>query len=97
MSFGFGDGDFLAVLRLANSVRKQFTDAPGQLQVIRDDIKRLSNVLRDTDDHDPADNLDIKQQKTLNEISQGCRDLLYDLVNTLARYDNHSKETRDGS
>lgn len=30
MSFGFGVGDFLAVVKLANDLRKQFRDAPDQ-------------------------------------------------------------------
>ncbi|RDW65706.1 ankyrin repeat domain-containing protein [Aspergillus mulundensis] len=96
MSFGFGVGDFIAVSKLANAVRKQFNDAPGQLQVIRDDVKRLSNILRDIDDHEPADNLDDQQQKTLNEISQGCCDVLQDLIKTVARYDGLLTDTRVG-
>lgn len=31
MSFGFGVGDFLAVLQLANDVRKKISDAPEEL------------------------------------------------------------------
>ena len=34
MSFGFGVGDFLAVLKLANSVRERFDDAPEQFKAI---------------------------------------------------------------
>jgi hypothetical protein len=34
MSFGFGVGDFLAVLQLANKVRERFVDAPSQFQGI---------------------------------------------------------------
>jgi hypothetical protein len=37
MSFGFGIGDFLAVLKLTNTVRKQFKDAPGQFKSISDE------------------------------------------------------------
>ncbi|KAL4914990.1 hypothetical protein BDW62DRAFT_213048 [Aspergillus aurantiobrunneus] len=81
MSFGFGVGDFLAVLQLASTVRKQFVDAPGQLQAIADDI------LRDIEDNEPADSLPLEQQRTLNEISQGCRDVLYELINTLVQYE----------
>lgn len=31
MSFGFGLGDFLAVLKIANDVRKRILDAPEDL------------------------------------------------------------------
>ena len=34
MSFGFGIGDFLAVIKLANKVRKDFVGAPKQFQEI---------------------------------------------------------------
>lgn len=34
MSFGFGVGDFLAVLKLANGLRKDFVAAPTQLRSI---------------------------------------------------------------
>jgi hypothetical protein len=36
MSFGFGVGDFLAVIQLANKVRKDFVDAPSQFSDISD-------------------------------------------------------------
>jgi hypothetical protein len=34
MSFGFSVGDFVAVLQLANDIRKQFVDAPSQFKAI---------------------------------------------------------------
>jgi hypothetical protein len=34
MSFGFGVGDFLTVLKLANTVRERFKDAPEQFRAI---------------------------------------------------------------
>lgn len=34
MSFGFSIGDCLAVIQLANKVRKDFTDAPKQFEHI---------------------------------------------------------------
>jgi hypothetical protein len=37
MSFGFGIGDFIAVLQLANNTRKQFVDAPSQFTAISDE------------------------------------------------------------
>ncbi|KAL4963059.1 ankyrin repeat-containing domain protein [Aspergillus stella-maris] len=88
MSFGFGVGDFLAVLKIADKVRRAFVDAPGQLAAISDDVKRLSNILRDIDDNDPAASLGLSQQSTLNEISRGCQNVLYDVINKLAKYED---------
>ncbi|KAI7778806.1 hypothetical protein LA080_001587 [Diaporthe eres] len=49
MSFGFGVGDFLAVLKLANEVRKQFANAPKEFTDISDDIESLSLALVNAD------------------------------------------------
>ncbi|KAL4923581.1 ankyrin repeat-containing domain protein [Aspergillus undulatus] len=97
MSFGFGVGDFLAVLKLADRARKQFVDAPGQLWAVSDDVKRLSNVLRDIEDNDPAESLSFEKQRILNEISQGCHDVLYDLINSLAKYEDMLNDDRSAS
>lgn len=42
MSFGFSVGDILAVLELANKVRKRFVDAPEQLKAVRDEYVKIS-------------------------------------------------------
>jgi hypothetical protein len=36
MSFGFSVGDFLAVIQLANKIRKDFVGAPSQFSEISD-------------------------------------------------------------
>lgn len=36
MSFGFGLGDFLAVLEIANTLRKNFVGAPSEYRGIAD-------------------------------------------------------------
>ena len=41
MSFGFSIGDFIAVLQLANEIRKEFVGAPGQFQAISDEYELL--------------------------------------------------------
>ena len=38
MSFGFSVGDFIAVLKLANKVRKEFAGAPSQFKSISDEF-----------------------------------------------------------
>jgi hypothetical protein len=37
MSFGFSIGDFLTAIELANRIRKEFVDAPGQFKDISDE------------------------------------------------------------
>lgn len=37
MSFGFGVGDFLAVIGLVNKLRQDFASAPPQLKAISDE------------------------------------------------------------
>jgi hypothetical protein len=37
MSFGFGVGDLIAAIELANKIRKEFSDAPSQFTAISDE------------------------------------------------------------
>lgn len=50
MSFGFGIGDFIAVLELAIKIRKEFAGAPGQFKNISDEC-----VVSDTSADDQKD------------------------------------------
>jgi hypothetical protein len=38
MSFGFSVGDFLAVINLANKIRKDFAGAPDHFKAISDEL-----------------------------------------------------------
>jgi hypothetical protein len=42
MSFGFSVGDFIAVIELANKIRKEFVDAPSQFKAISDEYAVLA-------------------------------------------------------
>ena len=42
MSFGFSVGDFIAVIGLANKIRKDFVDAPSQFKAISDEYAVLT-------------------------------------------------------
>lgn len=44
MSFGFGVGDFLATIKLANKVRTRFVDAPEQFKAVSKEWVLLSIV-----------------------------------------------------
>lgn len=41
MSFGFSVGDFIAAIELANTIRKEFVDAPSQFRDISDEYELL--------------------------------------------------------
>jgi hypothetical protein len=104
MSFGYSVSDFIAVLQLANNIRKQFVDAPDQFNAISegwavlagsngwvlivrfDSMKVLSNVLRDVDDVLPQRDLTSQQKKDLDEIAQGCYNVLKRPGETLDKY-----------
>ncbi|KAI9926266.1 hypothetical protein MW887_004730 [Aspergillus wentii] len=86
MSFGYGVGDFLAILKLTNNVRKRFINAPAQFKAVSDDTKTLSNVLRDIEDFHFEAGLDDRQQKHLNNISHDCHCVLQELEDVLDRY-----------
>jgi hypothetical protein len=49
MSFGFSIGDFIAVIELANKIRKDFVDAPSQFKAISDEYAVLTTLLSNTD------------------------------------------------
>ncbi|OBT51264.1 hypothetical protein VE04_08627 [Pseudogymnoascus sp. 24MN13] len=86
MSFGFGGGDVVAVASLANKIRQRLCDSPEQFKAIASEVRGLSIVLQDADIILPEKEL-IDQQKTeLNEIVQGCHNLLEELNITLDKY-----------
>ncbi|CAG8373201.1 unnamed protein product [Penicillium salamii] len=94
MSFGFGVGDFLAVLKLANTIRKQFKDAPSQFKSISDDVKLLSNVLRDIEDDDPNETLKDPQKDQLNDISRSCTGILSELHAIINKHQSLDKSAQ---
>lgn len=46
MSFGFGVGDFLAIIELVVKVRKEYADAPGHVRDIADEAQNLAILLQ---------------------------------------------------
>ncbi|KAF3012972.1 hypothetical protein E8E14_004221 [Neopestalotiopsis sp. 37M] len=86
MSFGFGVGDFLAVIKLANDIRKDFADAPEQFQQITAEVRNLAIVLGDVDVSLAAHDVSDDQKKNLSEIRESCRSVLEDSHNELSKY-----------
>lgn len=87
MSFDISIGDILAVSTLANNVRKRFVDAPQQFKAIGDEVKSLSNVLRDFEDMDvDLETLTESQRVGLEEHVQRCRSVLEDMDGVLEKF-----------
>lgn len=49
MSFGFGVGDFLAVIEFATKIRKELAGAPSQYRALSDEVKKLSVLIQDVE------------------------------------------------
>lgn len=77
MSFGFGVGDFLAVIEIAMKIRKEFAGAPGQYMALSDEVKNLSVLIQDVEAEtagmDPV--LAMKVQDAMESTNGVLRDL----------------------
>ncbi|KAB8225326.1 hypothetical protein BDV33DRAFT_231663 [Aspergillus novoparasiticus] len=84
MSFGFSIGDFLAVIELANKIRKEFIDAPSQFKAIDDEVRNLSFILQDVEVDLSGKELSDNQKSQLRAITDSCRcvcDEIYEKIN----------------
>lgn len=88
MSFGFGVGDFLAVIGLVTQLRKDFADAPSQVRDLSAELKTFSIVLQDAEVDLTASDLDERQLEALESILAGAREFLQDLQ----KFIDHHKE-----
>ena len=111
MSFGFSVGDFIAAIELANKVRRDFVDAPGQFKAISDEcvflykiwtpidgdcsnrVRSLSIVLQDADIAFQEQELNDDYKQDLEDIDQGCRNVLNDLQQILNKNSELRPET----
>lgn len=81
MSFGFGVGDFLAVIELANKIRKRVADAPTKLRDISDEVDSLTILLSDVSSHADtvAEKLDASKAEQLKKMRDSSNRVLEDL------------------
>jgi NACHT domain len=94
MSFGFGVGDFLAVIQLANDIRNDFTSAPSQFAEVSDlyaalaemkakltsnRAESLSTILNGAGKIQLGRELDKQEKADLEHITDGCRKVLTEL------------------
>ncbi|KAL2821430.1 ankyrin [Aspergillus cavernicola] len=78
MSFGYSLGDIVLALRLADDLKKRFSQAPKEFKIVLDEVKRVWAVLHDIDDI-PIDGLTPQQSQQMHEVLQGCQEVLGDL------------------
>ena len=85
MNFDSGFGDFLAMIKLAAKLRKDFSDAPNQLQVILDEVKSLIILLSENLVHwdTIADKLYSSWVENLSTVVEGSAYTLWDLEGLL--------------
>ncbi|KAK5110789.1 hypothetical protein LTR85_000718 [Meristemomyces frigidus] len=86
MSFGFGVGDFLAVIQTAQTIRKNFAGAPDIYKGARDVARSAQIVLEDEQDSARERELTPEQKARLGHILEGCQKSLTDLNQTLVKY-----------
>ncbi|KAI2842336.1 hypothetical protein CBS76997_10291 [Aspergillus niger] len=86
MSFGYGVGDFLAVVNLAKTIKERFVNAPEQFKQIPEVSKTLCNVLRDIENTYQQAGLNTKQKKHLDDVYRSCYNDLNELLRRLDKY-----------
>ncbi|KAJ5363355.1 hypothetical protein N7541_004199 [Penicillium brevicompactum] len=83
MSFGFGVGDFLAVIEIAHRIRKEFVEAPVQFKAIAEEVRSLSFVVQDVEIDLSSKSLTEEQRDELESVVSSCQAVLFDLEKTL--------------
>ncbi|KAH7031050.1 uncharacterized protein B0I36DRAFT_349186 [Microdochium trichocladiopsis] len=94
MSFGFGVGDFIAVIKLVKKIRTDFADAPKQFEHISTEVRSLSIVLQDIEIFVSSDHVSDTQQQDLAKVLAGCEETLRDTEKAIDKYcdlENKSK------
>ncbi|ROW10387.1 hypothetical protein VMCG_02029 [Cytospora schulzeri] len=77
MSFGFGVGDFLAVIELAMKIRKEFAGAPSQYKALSDEVKNLSVLIQDVETE--ATGMDPALATKVKDAMESSKGVLHDL------------------
>lgn len=79
MSFGFGVGDFLAVITLAKEVQEDFRNAPQAFAAISDEVKSLtvllSQVAKDFAGHEG----ELQDEAGLQTVLNGANATLHEV------------------
>ncbi|CAG8122905.1 unnamed protein product [Penicillium olsonii] len=86
MSFGFGVGDFLAVIQIAQKIRREFAEAPAQFKAISEEVRSLSFVVQDVEVELLGKTLTDGQYAELHTVVTSCQAVLSDLERTIESF-----------
>ncbi|KAI9931980.1 hypothetical protein AWENTII_010289 [Aspergillus wentii] len=86
MSFGFGIGDFVAVIQLGKKILDDFVGAPSQFKAISEEFQILVKILEYLGVELSDREIDSKQKAELQKIADCCKNTLHDVQNTLKKY-----------
>ncbi|KAJ5637543.1 hypothetical protein N7490_007422 [Penicillium lividum] len=86
MSFGFGVGDFIAVIGLARRIRKNFVGAPSQFLEISAEVRSLDIVLQDIEVGVSDQELEENHRRNLVETLKNCEQVLLDVEKMITKY-----------
>jgi hypothetical protein len=84
MSFGYSIGDVVAVIALANKIRKDFVGAPEQFKSISQDVRSLSIVIQDA--YANLDHMSEGHATNFNEIINTCQTLLHKMESMMSKW-----------
>lgn len=77
MSFGFGIGDFLACLELANKVRKDYADAPELAKSLSQNVQNMTTLLTNIMSDDK--NLSVEDERRLRGLLANTQAVLREM------------------
>jgi hypothetical protein len=84
MSFGYSVGDVLAIIALANKIRKDFVGAPEQFDSIHQDVRSLSIVIQDA--YANVDEMPEEHAANFSQILASCQALLHKLEGLMSKW-----------
>ncbi|KAK3203624.1 hypothetical protein GRF29_106g156928, partial [Pseudopithomyces chartarum] len=86
MSFGFGVGDLITVIKLTEKVRERFVTAPSNYGNIKAEMRNLHGLFRDMEDLLLYHQISDERAETLSGIQDDCQRVLEELAEKLEKY-----------
>ena len=86
MSFGYGVGDIIVISGLALKVYTAYKDAPDDYRNISDEVTSLHIIINEAALHFGSTTLSKKKQQGVEELLEGCQNVLKDLDALFEKY-----------
>ena len=90
MSFGFGVGDFIAVIELAWKITRAVKEVPKAFHHIQQEFESFRAVIYEANERISKQQLSLRQDKHLKDVLHGCKCVLSDLERHVERYQSRS-------